>query len=478
MSLEKYNNKRNFEKTNEPKGKVKDGKTKNLKFVVQHHRATADHYDLRLEHNGVMISFAVPKGLPKTKNTKRLAVMVEAHPLEYANFEGVIPKGNYGAGVVEIFDKGSYVQLYDFDEGLKRGSLKFFLNGEKLQGGYSLVRMDEKNWLILKNDDKFVQKQEKNTKKPQNPFKSVSPMLATLSDKIPTGKNWAFEIKYDGYRIIAFKNGKTVKLFSRNGNDYTKKFSTISESLSKIAKDIPFVLDGEIVCFNQSGASDFGLLQQNIKSGKGNFVYVVFDLLALNGKDLRNIPLLERKEHLKNLIDGANKNIMFSTHVLGNGKKCFKMAKDLNLEGVVAKKIDSEYVEKRSEDWLKIKCYKRQEFVIVGYQTSDKNKVLSAILVGYYKAGKLVFAGKVGTGFSENTKKELVKKFESQKSEKCYLSDEKKLKANWLKPKLVAEIKFAEFTKDNVLRQPSFVGLRTDKKAKDVVLEKPNGSHD
>ena len=478
MSLKKYNDKRNFEKTNEPKGKVKDGKTKNLKFVIQHHMATADHYDLRLEHNGVMLSWAVPKGLPKAKNTKRLAVMVEAHPLDYANFEGVIPKGNYGAGVVEIFDKGTYAQSYDFEEGLKKGTLKFVLNGEKLKGGYNLVRMDEKNWLILKSDDKFAIKQEKTAKKAQNPFKSVSPMLATLSNEIPTGKKWAFEIKYDGYRIIAFKNGKTVKLLSRNGNDYTKKFASISQSIGKIAKDIPFVLDGEVVCFNDDGASDFGLLQQNIKSGKGGFVYVVFDLLALNGKDLRSSQLLERKEHLQNLLEGADKNILYSTHVLGNGKKCFKTAKELNLEGIVAKKVNSEYVERRSEDWLKIKCYKRQEFVIVGYQTSDKNKVLSAILVGYYDNDKLIFAGKVGTGFSDTKRQELVEKFKAIKSEKCYLSQDLNIKANWLKPKLVAEIKFAEFTKENVLRQPSFVGLRTDKKANEVVLEKPNGNKD
>ena len=232
------------------------------------------------------------------------------------------------------------------------------------------------------------------------------------------------------------------------------------------------------MCFNDDGASDFGLLQQNIKSGKGGFVYVVFDLLALNGKDLRSSQLLERKEHLQNLLEGADKNILYSTHVLGNGKKCFKTAKELNLEGIVAKKVNSEYVERRSEDWLKIKCYKRQEFVIVGYQTSDKNKVLSAILVGYYDNDKLIFAGKVGTGFSDTKRQELVEKFKAIKSEKCYLSQDLNIKANWLKPKLVAEIKFAEFTKENVLRQPSFVGLRTDKKANEVVLEKPNGNKD
>ena len=478
MTLEKYNKKRNFEKTSEPKGESKGKRTKKLIFVIQHHKATADHYDLRLEHNGVLLSFAVPKGLPKLKNVKRLAVMVEDHPLEYAKFEGVIPKGNYGAGVVEIFDKGTYIQLNNFDEGLNKGTLKFFLNGEVLKGSYSLVKMDKKNWLVIKSDDEYVEKSEQKPKKTTNPFKTISPMLATLSNQIPTGKKWSFEIKYDGYRIIALKEGKKVKLLSRNGNDYTKKFEKIAKSIEKIAREIPFVLDGEVVCFNSSGASDFGLLQQNIKNNKDNFTYVVFDLLALNGKDLRTLPLLERKEHLKNLLDGSDKNILFSSHVIGNGKKCFKMAKDLNLEGIIAKKIDSKYVCKRSEDWLKIKCYKRQEFVIVGYLTSEKNKILSAILVGYYAGNKLVFAGKVGTGFSLETKKELVKKFNFLKSDKCYLSEDYNIKANWIKPELVAEIKFAEFTKDNILRQPSFVGLREDKEPKSVVMEQENGNKD
>lgn len=471
MSLKDYNQKRNFSLTPEPKGIKPKQKTKQLLFVIQHHKATADHFDLRLQHNGQLVSFAVPKGLPKTKGVKRLAVMVEPHPISYANFEGVIPKGNYGAGVVEIYDKGTYTQLENFDSGIKKGNLNFFLNGEKHKGGYRLIKTVQKNWLIIKSNDKFVEKVEKTQKKPQNPFKSISPMLATPSNEVPAGKDWAFEIKYDGYRIIAFKNQKTAKLFSRNGTDYSEKLQSVCKSISTLAKDIPFVVDGEVVCFNSQGVSDFGLLQQNIKNQTNNFFYVVFDLLALNGKDLRSTTFLKRKEMLQNLLVGANKNIMFSSHVIGNGKKCFKLAKENNLEGIVAKKIDSIYEEKRSPNWQKIKCYMRQEFVIVGYQTTSKNQTLSAILVAYSKNKNLVFAGKVGTGFSEQTKQELSKLFKPLITNNCPIKNPPNINANWLKPKLVAEIKFAEFTKAGILRQPSFVGIRQDKNPKDVVRE-------
>lgn len=476
MSLEKYNEKRNFTKTKEPKGKQKTTKNKKLKFVIQHHLARAEHYDLRLEYNGVLLSWAVPKGLSTNTKDKRLAVMVEDHPLDYAKFEGVIPKGNYGAGVVEIFDKGNYIPIEDIEKGLKKGSIKFFLNGEKLKGVWNLVKTDEKNWLAIKNNDEFAEEKTKTSKNVKNPFDNVSVMLATLTDKIPTGKKWLFEIKYDGYRIIAFKDKRSVKLFTRNGFDYSSKFPKIIESLKNISKDIPFVLDGEIVSFDENGRSDFGLLQSSIKKGKGNFVYVVFDLLALNGKDLREEQLFKRKEYLENLLVKCPQNIMYSSHIVSKGKEMFNMAKKLNLEGIISKKIDSTYQGKRSEDWLKIKCYKRQEFVIGGYTTTEKNKTLSAILVGYYKNKKLIFAGKVGTGFSEELKKTLATKFKKLTIKESPFSDKLSIKANWLQPTLVAEIQYAEFTKENVLRQPSFIGLREDKNPKDVKLESGNGN--
>ncbi len=466
MSLIEYNKKRNFKSTNEPKGEVKKRKTK--KFVVQYHEARAKHYDFRLEHNGVLISWAIPKGLSLNPKDKRLAVHVEDHPIDYANFEGIIPKGNYGAGTVEIFDSGVYIPLEDLDKGLKKGHIKILLKGKKLEGAWSLFKFNEDNWFAVKIDDEYAK-----IKKPTNkklPFKSADVQLATLTDKVPTGNDWIFEIKYDGYRMISFVENKKVKMFTRNGIDYTKKLNSVVESLQNLDFG-SFVLDGEIVSFDKNGKSDFGLLQNALKNKKNNLFYCVFDLLALNGEDLRDFPLIERKEKLKRLLFKAEKNIIYSSHT-NKGKETFSFAKENNLEGIIAKNKKSKYEGKRTDDWLKIKCYHRQEFVVIGYTTSEKNDVLSALLVGYYENGKLVYAGKVGTGFNEKDKQELANLFKKIISEKSFLNNEKKIKnVVWLKPKLVVEIQFAEFTKDGVLRQPSFIALREDKDAKDVVLE-------
>ena len=284
MSLKEYKQKRNFKLTNEPIGKIE--KDSASRFVIQYHQARAKHYDFRLEYNGVLLSWAVPKGLSKDPKNKRLAVMVEDHPIEYINFEGVIPKGNYGAGSVEIYDKGNYAPIKDFEKGLKKGQLKFVLNGEKLKGAWSLVRTERDNWLIIKIDDKFAGVQKKSNTK--LPFKKCDVELATLTDNIPKGKNWLFEIKYDGYRIISFiENGK-VKMYTRNGVDYTKKFEGIKKNLSKINQS-NFVVDGEVVAFDDNGRSDFGLLQNSIKLSKRDLFYVIFDILALNGEDLRDL---------------------------------------------------------------------------------------------------------------------------------------------------------------------------------------------
>lgn len=467
MSLAQYNKKRDFEKTSEPKGKPKNSKQK--KFVVQYHEARAKHYDFRLQHKGELLSWAVPKGLSTNPTQKRLAVMVENHPLDYASFEGIIPKGNYGAGTVEIFDEGTY-SSNDIEAGLKKGHIKFTLNGKKLVGEWSLVKIDEKNWLIIKSDDKFANANVSTlAKKQTNPFKSCSCQLAVLTDKIPTGKNWIFEIKYDGYRILSFVEKGKAKLFSRNGNDYTQKFEQIAKSLSLLSKK-PMVLDGEVVCFDDNGKSDFSLLQNNIKKGLGGFVYVVFDILAFDGEDLRTKPLKHRKQVLEKVVTNQ-KNIIVSSYVVGKGKQCFNLAKKLNLEGIVAKKLDSEYLGKRDESWLKIKCYKRQEFVIGGFTTTDKNKQLSAILVGYYNKNKLIFVGKVGTGFSQEQRELLSKQFKKIKTDKCYFENCPIKNVIWIEPKLVAEVQYAELTNENLLRQPSFVGLRDDKNPKQVKLE-------
>ena len=472
MNLTTYKKKRNFKNTSEPKGKI--GKKNKSRFVIQHHLARKEHYDFRLEYDGVLVSFAVPKGLSTDPTDKRLAVHVEDHPIDYINFKGTIPKGNYGAGTVDIFDKGTYRPIFDMKTGLKKGHLKFKLNGKKMKGVWNLVRTNEPHWLMIKSNDdiEFSKKtKSKTSKKAKNPFTTCDVKLAKLTDSIPK-KDYIFEIKYDGYRIVAYVE-KSVKLKSRNNKDYTNKFPNIAKSLEKLSGSM--VLDGEVVVFDEDGKSNFQLLTESIKNGKDNFCYVVFDMLALDGKDLRNMPLLDRKTILNDALNNlAAKNIILSSFVENKGKESLGLAKKLGLEGIVAKKNDSQYNGNRDDDWLKIKCYKRQEFVIGGYVKTEKNKNLSAIYVGYYDKGKLIFAGKVGTGFNELLRTELDKKFQKVKRKTCPFENLKDGDATWLTPTLVAEIQFAEITKNGVLRQPSFIGLREDKKAKDVHLEKNN----
>lgn len=470
MTLNTYNKKRNFNNTNEPEGKTNKKSNKKLIYVIQYHEATAKHYDFRLEWKGVLISFAVPKGLSTNKKDKRLAVKVEDHPYEYKDFEGIIPKGNYGAGTVSIFDKGFYTPLDDLDKGLKNGHLKILLDGEKYKGIWSLVKLDEKNWLIINQENKNNVKLVENNNK--LPFKNCEVNLATLTDKIPAGDNYLFEIKYDGFRAVSYMEKSKTKILTRNGLDYTTKFSSIAKSLNSMCAKISVILDGEIVVFDAEGKSNFSLMQSCIKNGKQNFTYVVFDILALNSQDLRNKPLLERKEILKNFLYKCPNNILFSEYSIGKGKQCYNIAKKLSLEGIIAKKVDSFYKGTRSEDWLKIKNYKRQEFVIGGFCTSDKTQYFSSLLLGYYKKDKLIFIGKVGTGFSDEIKEKLYKSFKNLQTEKSpFYENLKEKNVIYLTPKLVAEIQFTEITKDNLLRQASFIGIRQDKKSIDVTLE-------
>ncbi len=457
-----YHEKRDFTKTSEPVGKVqKSGKK--LRFCIQFHVARRAHYDFRLEHKGVLLSFAIPKGFSFDPKVKRLAVHVEDHPLDYIDFEGEIAKGNYGAGSVEIFDKGFYVPSFDMAYGLEKGHLKFTLFGEKIRGEFSLVRIDEKNWLLIKSADEESLVKDSSVL----PFQKFSPMLATLSLAPPKGKDWLFEIKFDGYRMMAKKEKGEAKCYSRSGIDYTEKFKPISLAIDKLDAE-SFILDGEVVAF-QNGKSDFALLQERLKTQNDDICYVIFDILALNGEDLRENTLEERKNILKRLLAKCDKKLMFSAHVEGEGEKCFEFAKENGLEGIVAKKKNSTYEFSRSESWLKIKCYKRQEFVVCGYEA--KKTELGALLLGVFENGKLVFAGKVGTGFSDEVRHELKTKLDKIKA-KCPFENFKEGKGvNFVLPKLVAEIQFAERTKSGVLRQASFVGLRSDKKPKDVVWE-------
>lgn len=467
MHLKEYNKKRKFNSTNEPFGKINS--TNKNRFVVQFHQARAKHYDFRLEYNGVLLSWAVPKGLSQNPKDKRLAVMVEEHPVDYINFEGVIPKGNYGAGTVEIFDKGNYVELEDFSLGLKKGHLKFVLLGRKLLGGWSLYKIKDDNWLLQKLNDEYASTKLSDSKNLNKlPFNKCDVQLATLSNSLPKGKDWVYEIKYDGYRIIAYiQNGK-VSLRTRNNIDYTSKFNSLASKLKSLNTCI---LDGEVVVFDNFGKTDFGLLQNSIKSKQNNFCYVIFDLLALNNEDLRGLKLLERKAKLERLLFKTDEHLIYSQHFF-QGKQTFDFAKKNNLEGVIAKNINSQYLGKRTQDWLKIKCYLRQEFVVAGYTKTEKNNIISALLLGYYKDNSLIYVGKVGTGLSEVDKKELSSMFKNQTTKICPFSKNISIKnAIWLKPKFIAEIQYAELTKERLLRQPSFIGIRTDKKPAQITLE-------
>ncbi len=456
--LKKYNQKRNFKSSTEPLGEV--NKVSSNRFVVQFHQARTKHFDFRLEHGGVLLSFAIPKNLSTDPKDKRLAIMVEDHPVSYINFQGEIPKGNYGAGTVEIYDAGTYSPLADFDEGLKKGHLKFNLNGKIFKGAWSLFRINENNWIISKLADEFAGK----TNIVKNPFSTCDVQLATLSKNIPSGKNWSFEIKYDGFRAVSFIEGKTATIFSRNGNIISNRFKNIAKNL-EILPAKAFVVDGEIVCFDNNGRSNFSLLQNNIKHKKTETAfYVVFDLLALNGKDLRETPLKTRRNKLKTLMSQKTvSNIIFSEDIEGHGDECFEFAKENKLEGIIAKDQTSKYLGGRNKDWLKIKCEKIEEFICLGFLKSEDKNNFKSLLVGQFVNGKLTFMGHVGTGFSESKKRNLLNIFMKNISKNRYLIENFDKNYNsvvWLKSKFVAVVKFTEITSNGFLRHPSFQELK------------------
>ncbi len=506
INLQEYNRKRDFKKTAEPKGKAVRP-AKRLKYVVQHHIASRDHYDFRLEWDGALLSWAVPKGPSYNPKDKRLAVHVEDHPLDYRNFEGTIPKGEYGGGTVMLWDEGYWEPQFDVEEGLESGSLKFILHGKRLKGKWALVRMkdkegeEDKNWLLLKEKDDLTLSssgisdyetsirtgrsmdeiaQGKIQKSAKNPFDAADVQLAKLVNKVPAGGDWVYEVKYDGYRMLAYADENGVRLMSRNRHDYTDKFKDVAESIRTWAEKRAMILDGEMVILNENGKTDFQALQNYIKRPKGqNLTYVVFDLLALDGMDLRNETLISRKKKLENLMSDAPNNLIYSRHVEGNGKESFTAACDAGLEGIIGKKVSSVYGGTRNGDWIKLKCDNRQEFVIGGYTLTDKkNSGLSAILLGIYENDDLIYAGRAGTGFTESLMSELTEQFKPFIRKASPFSNAPKAsggeKITWLKPNFVAEIKFAEWTDENLLRQASFKGLRTDKAPKDIKREYPN----
>lgn len=519
MSLTLYKKKRNFRNTPEPAGK-KTARRSKLSFVVQKHHASHLHYDFRLEMEGVLKSWAVPKGPSMAAGEKRLAVMVEDHPLPYGKFYGEIPKGNYGAGMVEIWDKGTYTTMEESSDPeksllaqLKKGNLKFTLNGTHLKGSFALVRINDetgKNWLLIKKSDEYAEKKfsiekiaslkakdkpvpwgekkvpekkktithkEPKLKKEKFPSGIPRPMLARQSKEVIDKPDWIYETKYDGYRIISKINKNKAELYSRNGIDYSENFESITNELQNINDSI--VLDGEVVIEDKKGLSNFQLLQNYQTTRHGTLKYYVFDILYLNGHNLEELPLVQRRELLDHFFQNNTfKNIFISKQQVGNGKKLFEKLTAKGYEGIIAKDPASLYFEgKRTDTWLKIKSHMMQEAIICGYTAPQKSRShFGSILLGMYKDNDLYYIGNCGTGFTEESLKELNDYFQKLRTDVSPFKTVPKLlgtkgKPFWIKPKLICNVKFTEWTQDEHMRHPVFMGLREDKRITEVINE-------
>jgi len=472
QKLSEYKRKRDPKKTPEPFGEKGKPKPKDPIFVVQRHDARRLHYDFRLEKDGTLLSWAVPKGVPLEPGEQHLAVHVEDHPLEYATFEGEIPKGEYGAGTVEIWDHGTYELL----EEKKNGGLTVRLHGQRLNGTWSLVPAhlsgNEKNWLILR-------KREEGASTPRRSGRTYQPMLATLAQEIPRGAGWVFEVKWDGYRAIADVAGSEATLTSRNGNDLTARFQNVAKELAKAVKTPDCVLDGEVCALDESGRSSFSAMQQ-AKSGTP-IVYYVFDVLEVEGEPVIDLPLVERRKRLEQLLDRRNRTIRLS-ETFDDGEALLAAAKQQQLEGVMAKRLDSRYFPgKRTRDWLKIKTHHEQEFVVAGYTkgTGRRASSFGSLVLGYYVGDQLVYAGNVGTGFDSKEIERLLdalrplRRPDAPFREVPKMPKVRKSDVIWVEPKLVVEVEFAEWTHDGRLRAPSYKGLREDKPPEEVGREEP-----
>jgi bifunctional non-homologous end joining protein LigD len=534
MALEEYRRKRDFRKTPEPAGTAAphEKASATLSFIVQKHAARRLHYDFRLELDGVYKSWAIPKGPSLDPGEKRLAVHVEDHPLEYGEFEGVIPKGEYGGGTVLLWDRGTWIPLDpDPTEAYRKGALKFILQGDKLHGKWALVRMGGKagerreNWLLIKERDEAAMPQSGDAIVNDNPLSvttgrsldeiasdrdwvwhsnrdeseqaprkrvplgripgarngpipdDIKPQLATLSDKAPEGEEWLHEIKYDGYRLLARIEGGKVRLITRGGLDWTGKFPGLARSLSELPLDSALI-DGELVHLEPDGTTSFAGLQDAISSGHTEALnFFAFDLVYQDGWDLTGAALEDRKAALAEIIPPQSQGMLrYSDHQIDRGPAFLREACSFKLEGIVSKRRTDPYLPGRSRSWLKVKCRNREEFVIIGFTDPDGTREgFGALLLGYYDPrGQLRYAGRVGTGFNAAQLKELRKQLESLARADAPASLPKGVSrkgVHWVEPRLVAEVEFADWTADAILRQASFQGLREDKDPREVVYD-------
>ena len=519
LDIETYNRKRDFSKTQEPKGRKLKGEGDS--FVVQKHDASRLHWDFRLELDGVLKSWAVPKGPSLDPGENRLAMRTEDHPLDYGTFEGTIPKGEYGGGTVMLWDQGRWEPdpRKDPSKTIEEGHLHFTLEGERMKGEWVMFRLKPKPgekaepWMLKKVTDEYADpdngdalvdndvtsvttgrtmaeiaagedvwrsnrggqkggRGKKASGKAPPPFQE--PQLATLVDEVPTGNAWIHEYKYDGYRLLLSVGDGVASAWTRNGKDWSDKFKALVKAAAKLPAGC--LLDGEAVALDDKGRPSFQLLQSTLKDSRGaNLAFYAFDLLVDRGEDIKKLPNIERKERLAALLEGVSGPIIYGDHVIGRGEAMFNAMCEQGGEGIVSKLAKAPYKGTRSRNWLKVKCVQRQEFVIVGWSESDRRIGFRSLLLAARDGKTLTYVGKVGTGFNAKLMGELMDRMRPLAIDKAPVevprADRKG--AHWVKPELVGEIAFTEFTDDGILRHPSFVGLREDKPAKDVVRETP-----